>query len=332
MNMNHPPSTDLPALIEDFSAWDELCDTLRSMVARQGGRLKYVPNEGNAGDALIGAGTWQFFDDIELHPEFATRRGLREGDAVIYGGGGNFVPEYQACRRFLERCLEVNVASALVMPQTIRGHEDVLARLDERFTLVCRDTASMIRVQTSGTRARLLFAPDMALYVDVARLFERCESYRSARLWLRFAHMDRLVPYLRWRRALNRMAPPLGSHINVMRVDEEATAAEPGDPRWDVSRLYASGLSFREESDLVSRDFLAFFGRISSVRTNRLHAGVAGALMGCDVTYLDNSYGKIGAVYDAWMKHLPFVSFEPVSPAPVRFEVAGFPAVGETHA
>lgn len=309
--MQLSPSTSLPSLIDDYSAWDGLCDTLRSMVTRQGGRLKYVPNEGNAGDALIAAGTWQFFDDIELQPAYSTLRGLRAGDAAVYGGGGNLVPEYGSASAFLERCLEVNVASALVMPQTIRGHEGLLARLDERFTLVCRDTASMLRAQASGTRAHLLFAPDMALYIDVVRLFERCEKhYRGPSTWLRFMHMDRLVPYLRWRWALSRRSPPLGGHVNILRVDMEATAAQPGDPRWDVSYLYGSKLRFREESDLVSRDFLDFFSRVSSVRTNRLHAGVAGALMGCDVIYLENSYGKIGAVYDAWLSHLPFINFE----------------------
>ncbi|HET7792239.1 MAG TPA: polysaccharide pyruvyl transferase family protein [Rhizobacter sp.] len=314
--MSHLCSNNLPALVDDSSAWDCLCDALRALFTRHGGRLKYLPNEGNAGDALIGAGSWQFFDDIELHPEYGTLRGLRAGDAAIFGGGGNLVPEYSGCRAFLERCLAVNVASALVMPQTIRGHDDVLARLDERFTLVCRDTSSMLRAQASGTRAHLLFAPDMALYVDVARLFKRCEQYggqRAPRTWARLAHHDRLLPYLRWRWALSRRAPPLGGHINIMRVDLEATASQRGDAWSDISHLYGSKLRLREESDLVSRDFLAFFARLSSVRTNRLHAGVAGALMGCDVTYLENSYGKIGAVYDAWLSHLPFVNFEPVS-------------------
>jgi exopolysaccharide biosynthesis predicted pyruvyltransferase EpsI len=313
------PWSDLPqALVNDASAWDALRDALHALPVRQPGRLRYVPNEGNAGDALIAAGVWQFFDDIGLQPEYCNPRSLRAGDAAIYCGGGNLVPEYSNCQVFLERCLAVDVASALVLPHTIRGHEALLARLDERFTLVCRDIASMQRVQASGTRARLMFAPDMALYIDVPRLFERCETYGGAGLWRRFMHNDRLLPYLLWRRALSRATPPLGSHINILRVDVEATAAQPGDPRLDVSNLYGSKMRFREESDLVARDFLAFFGRISSVRTNRLHAGVAAALMGCDVTYLDNSYGKISAVYDAWMSHLPSVCFEPQSLEPAR--------------
>lgn len=307
--MNRLPDP-LPLLVDDARAWQALRGALLAMQARKPLRLLYVPNEGNAGDALIAAGSFQFFDDLGLQVRHARVRDIRAGDAVIYGGGGNLVPEYKSCQWFLERCLAANVDSALVMPQTIRGHEALLARLDSRFTLVCRDVASLQRVEQTGTRAHLVFSPDMALYLDVARLFKRCDTYRGAAFWLRMAHCDRLAPYLRWRWALKRRVPPSGGQLDMMRVDAEATAAQPGNAYWDLSHLYGSKFPLREESDLVSRDFLRFFGQLKGVRTNRLHAGVAGALMGCDVTYFDNSYGKIGAVYDAWMSHLPKVRFE----------------------
>jgi exopolysaccharide biosynthesis predicted pyruvyltransferase EpsI len=277
-------SHDTPPLVNDPHAWDDLRHALQSLQARRPARLLYVPNEGNAGDALIAAGSWQFFDDLGLSPAYAKLRDIRRGDALIYAGGGNLVPEYESCSRFLERCLAVGVESVLVMPHTIRGHEALLARLDERFTLVCRDQASVARVQATGTGAQVLYAPDMALYIDVPRLFKCCEQYRGPAFWARMAHHDRLVPYLRWRLALLRRAPPAHLRLDVIRVDAEAIAALPGDPRWDMSNLYGS--------------------------TFRLHAGVAAALMGCEVTYLDNSYGKIGAVYDAWLSHLPQISFE----------------------
>lgn len=308
-------SPDTRPLVNDPQAWDGLRHALLSLQARKPARLLYVPNEGNAGDALIAAGTWQFFDDLGLAPAYAKVRDIRPGDALVYAGGGNLVPEYESCSRFLERCLQVGVDSALVMPHTIRGHEALLGRLDGRFTLVCRDQASMARVQATGTRAQVLYAPDMALYIDVQRLFAQCERYRGLAFWARMTHHDRLVPYLRWRLALLRRAPPAHLHLDVIRVDAEALAALPGDKRWDMSNLYGSKFNLREESDLVTRDFLRFFGQLVAVRTNRLHAGVAAALMGCEVTYLDNSYGKIGAVYDAWLSHLPQISFERAPPA-----------------
>lgn len=307
--MNTVPDK-LPVLVNDLRAWQGLRDVLLSTQVRRPARFLYVPNEGNAGDALIAAGTWQFFDDLALDLRYGSVRDIQPGDALVYAGGGNLVPEYASCQRFLERCLVSDIDSALVLPHTIRGHEALLAKLDSRFTLVCRDLASLERVGQTGTGARLLFAPDMALYIDVARLFQRCKAYRGADFWLRLMHHDRLLPYMRWRWALRRRVPPSDGRLSVIRVDAEANAAQPGNRWWDMSNLYGSKFRLREESDLVARDFLRFFGQLSSLRTNRLHAGVAGALMGCEVTYLENSYGKIGAVYDAWMSHLPTVRFE----------------------
>ncbi len=309
MNSN-PMQARAPALVKNLGAFDPLRNALQSMAARHGARLKYQPNEGNAGDALIAAGTWQFFDDIGVAPEYTTVRGLAAGDAVIFGGGGNLVPEYSGCQTFLEQCLEVEVASVLVLPHSIRGHESLLYRLDDRFTLVCRDLDSLMRVQDTQTRAHVLYAPDMALYIDVDRLFSQCDAYRGARLWLSLASVDRLVPYFHWRWSLSRRDFPVDGHLTLMRCDAESPQAQIADAWWDLSDLYGSKFRLRAESDLVARDLLHFFDRARSVRTNRLHIGVAAAFMGCRVAFRDNSYGKVGAVYRAWLSHLPTVTYE----------------------
>lgn len=309
-------------LIEDTSTWEPLKTTLKALEADARGVLKYIPNQGNAGDALIAAGSWQFFEDCQIAPQFSATRNINSGDTVIYSGGGNLVPEYDNCRDFLERCLQVGVARALVLPHSIRGHQALLQRLDERFTLVCRDLASLERVQATGTRAQIMFAPDMALYIDPQRLFAQCRYYHGLRLWTRFARNGQLFAYLRWQMALRRLRPAAqAGSISVLRADAEATFAEPGDARGDVSNFYGSQYSFREESDLVSRDLLALLKPAERVRTNRLHVGVAAALMGCEVTYLDNSYGKIRALYDAWLSHLPSVRFEGETARTLKFSL-----------
>lgn len=308
-------------LIEDSSTWEPLKATLKRLEARAPGALKYIPNQGNAGDALIAAGSWQFFEDCQIAPQFTTTRNIGAGDTVIYSGGGNLVPEYNNCRDFLERCLEVDVAHALVLPHSIRGHEALLQRLDARFTLVCRDLASLARVTATETRAEVMFAPDMALYIDSERLFAQCRHYQGLGLWARFARHGQLHTYVRWRIALRRLRPAQGGSISVMRADAEATLAEPGDPRGDVSNFYGSLYGFREESDLVSRDLLALLKPAGRVRTNRLHVGVAAALMGCEVRYLDNSYGKIRALYDAWLGHLLTVRFEGETARTLKFSL-----------
>lgn len=221
-------------LVSEPGNWEPLKKILKDLASHAAGALKYLPNQGNPGDALIAAGTWQLFDDIQIAPRFTSVPRIVAGDKVIYGGGGNLVPEYRSCNDFLERCLKVNVTRALVLSQSIRGHEDLLKRLDARFTLVCRDIASVERVKATGTRANLVFAPDLALYVDVERLFAQCSQYRSLGLWMDFVRSRRLFAYYRWRTSIKRVLPSMIGHVDILRTDGEATANQPGDPQMDV--------------------------------------------------------------------------------------------------
>jgi exopolysaccharide biosynthesis predicted pyruvyltransferase EpsI len=59
----------------------------------------------------------------------------------------------------------------------------------------------------------------------------------------------------------------------------------------------------------VARDLLGTIGRADVIVTNRLHIGVAGALLGKRVRLYDNSYGKIRDVYQASLKGCALVSF-----------------------
>ena len=46
---------------------------------------------------------------------------------------------------------------------------------------------------------------------------------------------------------------------------------------------------------------MEFIGQYDRVITTRLHSGVLAMLMGKDVEFVDNSNGKISALYDTWL-------------------------------
>lgn len=278
-------------------------------------RLQYVPNDGNAGDALIGAGTWQLFDDQKIRPRVSSIHAIRRGDVAIFGGGGNLVPEYGHCRAFLERCLEVGVRAAVVLPQSVRGHEALLRRLDGGYTIFCRERASYERVRATLTGARVLLAPDLALRVDVERLFSRCRE-RGARLSLarELVFAGKLKDYRLWRLALEGVEVGPARTLRVIRTDLEAVPHVRGEPRGDISDFYGSKFRSRREMEFVARDLLAFVGRARDVVTNRLHVGIAAALVGRPVAFVDNSYGKIKAVYEHSLRGQDRISFETLQP------------------
>jgi exopolysaccharide biosynthesis predicted pyruvyltransferase EpsI len=289
--------------------WKALTDELQALTA-YGRPLRYVANAGNAGDALIASGAWQLFDDLQLSPVPTRTAQLRLADVAVYAGGGNLVSEYGDCATFLERCLTVGVKRAVILPQTVRGHEGLLRRLDQRFTIVCRESESLDRVRSSGTSAKILTAPDMALRLDVERLLSRCQDLSVRAQFAQDLLLHRRLPaYLKWRSRLMSLSRERRSVMHIIRADAEAVAGVQGDARWDVSGLYWSEFLLRSEVDFVTRDMLQLVEGAREVVTNRLHAGVAAALMGRRVTYSDNSYGKIRAVYNSSLKDIPSISF-----------------------
>lgn len=302
--------------------WQPLIEELRTLAAYNKG-LRYVPNAGNAGDALISAGTWQLFDDLGLSPIPTRTAELHPGDVAMYAGGGNLVSEYQDCAQFLEGCLKAGVRRALVLSQTVRGHEGLLRRLDSRFTIACREDESLERVRATGTRAKIIFAPDLALRLDPERLLSRCQELPVRAQLLKDLTLNRRLPaYLKWRSRLLRLAMECRSTMHIIRTDAEAVAGVAGQARWDVSGLYWSDFGLRSEVEFVTRDLLLFVQTAREVVTNRLHAGVAAALLGKRVTYTDNSYGKIRAVYNTSLKGIDHISFASAPARPIASERA----------
>jgi exopolysaccharide biosynthesis predicted pyruvyltransferase EpsI len=288
--------------------WSLLGRLLREFAARADD-LCYVPNSGNAGDALIASGTWQLFDNIGLRPRVVSAAQVPKGASAIYAGGGNLTPYYQDCARFLEHCMSVDVREAVVLPHTIRGHAKLLQQLDERFTLICRDQISLEWCTATAPAATTMFAHDLALLLDVRSLPRRCRGPVSfIVLIIALIRARRLNSYLRWSRYARRVQPADGV-LKVFRADAEALDSHAGNKLQDISGAYLSEFFDRIESDFVTRDLLDLVGRADFVVTNRLHIGIAGALLGKHVQLYDNAYGKNHDVYRSSLEKCSLIKF-----------------------
>ena len=301
------PKTAITSILP-AGEWSSLARCLRDFAARAQD-LCYVPNVGNVGDALIASGAWQFFDAIGLRPRIVHATRVSKGASVIYAGGDNLTPFYQNCARFLRRCMAVDVKEAVVLPHTIRGHADLLEQLDGRFTLVCRDLPSLEWCKTTAPAAKTMFCHDLALRLDVKSLQLRCTGpVPFATLVVRACKARRLRSYLRWRRYA-RSVQPVNGTLQVFRNDVEAVSLRPGDSLQDISAAYGSEYLDRLEHDFVARDLLDTIGRAEVIVTNRLHIGIAGALLNKRVRLYDNCYGKLRDVYQSSLQGCPLVSF-----------------------
>jgi exopolysaccharide biosynthesis predicted pyruvyltransferase EpsI len=297
----------------DGTRYADLRHSLLELARQRAGRLVYVPNRGNAGDALIASAAWQFFDELPQAPVCLPIEELRSGDRAIFGGGGVFVPAYPAAARWLQVFARAGLSGLVILPQTFRGNEAELAELGPECTLFCREWVSYDFVERIASRCDVRFAPDLALGLDIAALRARLEAVgRGHRAIDQIAllYSSSARRYRRWLRKLAAVEPDAAGRLEVFRSDAERTAAGGEKAQLtDVSDFYGSGFRERLECDRITLDLLDLLDTAQLVETNRLHVGIGAALLGKQVILHDNSYGKLRAIYDASLKDWPNVSF-----------------------
>jgi exopolysaccharide biosynthesis predicted pyruvyltransferase EpsI len=148
--------------------------------------------------------------------------------------------------------------------------------------------------------------------LDPKALECRCAGLGSfAALIVRAGRARRLRSYLRWRRYATSVRP-INRTLKVFRNDIEAIARPDGDQLQDISAAYNSEYLDRWEHDFVARDLIKTIQRADVIITNRLHIGIAGALLNKRVRLYDNCYGKIHDVYQSSLIDCPLVSFHGV--------------------
>jgi hypothetical protein len=262
-----------------------------------GEEVIYVPNTGNAGDSLIAAATFQAFRGAGLRWRLLDHRDLQaktDGAVLIYGGGGNLVRYYDGARR----CIAAHhrrVRRLVLLPHTIEGNEDLLAELGPNVDLIARERRTFDHIRARAPRARHHLMHDLVFGLDLDELFRGPLRLvgappPSARAAARLAFWG-------WKR-LRKPRPPSGPVLHAFRTDREsAGAARPAD-NFDLSRLYSGWVAPEGFARVASRDFLSIAGRYDEIRTDRLHIGIAGALLGKRVLLHDNSYGKNRAVWE----------------------------------
>lgn len=280
-----PPSAPAQAP-EPSPALHDLRHSMQHFLrAFSGQPVLFYPNPGNAGDSLIAAGEYAAFRRADIRNTQVDFGSDVTGGTVFLGGGGNLVPMYESTRLAFDRFLG-KAARIVLLPHTVRGHEDLLARLDATCTIFCRDEASFAHVSAHAPRAIVHLAHDMAFHVEASDLLSD-PAIAQAGEPLFAARLARA----------NLTADLLGLKpvVHFMRTDGEAAPGRGGTDA-DISALFDFGVS-PSQAELASWCLLKAISLARAVRTDRLHVGIASALLGKDGTLLDNSYGKNAAIH-----------------------------------
>jgi exopolysaccharide biosynthesis predicted pyruvyltransferase EpsI len=254
----------------------------------------FYPNPGNAGDCLIASATWQVFDEIDIQPHTVKPRNFKPEHIVILGGGGNFIPHYADTEKAIKRCIEIGVNKCILLPSTIRGNEATLKLLDSRFTIICRDLASLNHVRNNVSGAHVFLSRDMVFNLDRMKLKTRVDT---------LAHKFKLVldqdwfnRGLKWRRGLRFQRQNLSSVLSILRSDLESNTPSNPDKLSDLNAHFITKRMGRASCDQVSNDIIQLLTDARGVVTDRLHIAIPALLVNCPLQLQDNNYGKLSAV------------------------------------
>jgi exopolysaccharide biosynthesis predicted pyruvyltransferase EpsI len=276
----------------------------------------YVPNPGNAGDAMIAHATRQLFDRLGLDYEWVSDPRVCDprNRVVVYGGGGNLIPQYHTAKQFLRRA-NGSASRLILLPHTVVGHEELLADLGPQTDLICRELVSYDHVRGAVGAARVHLADDLAFGLDVEstlstppaamsalRLYGRRLRYRftapsqrrSVASPRRLRRSGRM--FTARRRRMERGGAPAVLH--AFRTDAERTGIPLPDDNLDLSRLMAFGTRDANVCHTGTLHVLRYLDLYDEVRTNRLHLAIGAALLGKRVRLHPNSYFKNRAVYE----------------------------------
>lgn len=241
-------------------------------------KFTYIANPGNMGDMMIAKATYDFLDDNGFDYEVYEYQSGRTLDTVVYGGGGIWVKDlYLNSDEYLE--IFKRAKRIVILPSSVFECKRLIDVMDKRFTVFAREKQTYDYLVAQNTGAEIILDHDMAL-----RLKETCVmgplDVHYKRVWNKIRHK----------------LPKRQRYAIFARTDVEKSSKLKSD--LDLSSCTGSLTMTKAEADAGTKLMMASVVGYKKIVTDRLHVGIAAALMGRQLQWHDNSYGKVSAVYE----------------------------------
>ena len=284
--------------------------------------IYYCSNPGNAGDSLIAQATLQLFKETGLSYKFIPWKQLDnfdlKGKTLIYSGGGNLVGLYKQARTVISK-YHRHVKKMVILPHTIRNNEDLLRELGENVDIITREEVSYEHVRKNNSKSNIMLMDDLAFSLNVDDILLKKPVGLAGAILLNFLSNfshdinGDTIPspkkifsnnLLEVESYIKRLQNKSGHHIlNCFRTGPEATDILIPADNLDLSKIFAYGTRSERLIRYASYRLLKFINRYQEIRTNRLHLGIAGALLGKRVKLYPNNYWKCEAIYNYSIKN-----------------------------
>lgn len=287
------------------------------------GHFCYFPNQGNLGDQLLATATRQFFNRHHLSFHTFTKDNLQNPCTLVYGGGGAFVPFWNATEYYQEMLTHPNIVRCIILPHSLYRADALVTAFDERHIIYCREKQSYDYCRSLNKKAIFRLGDDMAFALDmdslpklrhrlpmplIAKTVNKLVHSITGRSGHRHAMLKRWIKERRqWNdHFLNRLRSKVASSLITdaqgrkvaffMRTDEESAFGVSNEHFLDLSLQWNSQSDDALLCDQLSALFLESVNQADIVVTDRLHVGIAASLLNKELYWLDNVYHKISGI------------------------------------
>ena len=266
--------------------------------------LYYLPNQGNLGDCLIAAATYNLFDKIGLNYQILNKIPQKKF-TLIYGGGGLWTNDYQKnYQKILNIFKSKNLEKCIILPSSFNMCDDLLEILDERFIVYAREERSFNYLKNSSVKSEIYLADDMVINADISELqrgvknkyFVSKNIFENIKIYRKF--------YLKIDKQIRKAFKKYDSFKigYFLRDDVEKTIDNKPYNNFDLSNCKSDFWINKKLTYAVAKIFIDTIDKFEIIVTDRLHIAICAILLNKRVYLIDNSYGKLSAVYKYSLK------------------------------
>lgn len=289
-------------------------------ILQPGQKVIYLPNYGNAGDAVIAQGTIDFFNAHSIPFEIDYNLSRIRNQHVTFGGGGGLTGAYPEPFRILSLALSQS-KSLTILPSSITHLPNHLTDKLKAATIFARELKTKAILDSKLESSRVFLQGDMAFHLQpkIKEYINRNKAPLIIQCSLEGTLKQRT-------RALRYIPRALRSYLGIrswktqsgaktlfcFRTDSESSGNCDPSRSFDISELYRIGCQTRSTINLGTSLFVETLSWFETIETDRLHCAITGAMLGKSVRFYPNNYFKNEAVYEFSIKsQFPNVEWNP---------------------
>lgn len=285
-----------------------------------------LPYHPNVGDTLIAFAARHFLRNLPYRCLYWSsgytfdNRTISSETLIIFNGGGNFGDLWKSFTDFRNKVIQTHPNNRfLIFPQSVcyrdkkNLEEDikVYSHCGNRMTICARDKDSYEFLKKNFVKNSVLLVPDLAFYTDNIYLKSKYGSGRVLFLKRRDAEF---VPSTKYD------IIPKNAEIHDWPTMERFMRIH-----WKYLRFiqlrrriqWYPKVLFHVEDYIWQKCILPYYlrsgikfvNRYDVIYTTRLHVAILSMLLGKQVYFFDNSYGKNSSLYNTWLNDFPNIEF-----------------------